>query len=73
MDALRALFHVKHVRAREYRLLEEAVEVGVSLGWQHAHKHDTAPSEDAICAHIVEDVLTEICERFMFDERQEAE
>jgi len=55
------------VRAKEYRVLELAVEQGVHLGWTHAHKHVDNPDAEAVQRNIVGDVLTEICEWFEFE------
>jgi hypothetical protein len=61
------------MRAKEYAVLEMAVEQGVTLGWQHAHKHVDSPGESAICDQIVSDVLNEICEWFTFADAPEEE
>ena len=61
------------MRAKEYEVLQMAVESGVVLGWQHAHKHVEKPGESAICDRITEDVLTAICEWFDFPEPEREE
>ena len=61
------------MRAREYDVLSRAVEEGVRLGWQHAHKHDDQPSAEAIQERIEQDVLNAICEWFTFDDTLEEE
>jgi hypothetical protein len=50
-----------------YAVLVDCVERGVVLGWNHAHKHVSDPSPDAIQQHIVDDVLSAISEYFNFD------
>ena len=58
------------MRAKEYILMEEAVEQGVMWGWQHAHKHVEHPEPEAIKEQIVNDVLNEICARFDFEDTE---
>jgi hypothetical protein len=55
------------VKAKEYELMALAVENGVALGWEHAHKHDQKPEPDVVRERIVEDVLNSICEWFDFE------
>jgi hypothetical protein len=56
------------MRAKEYPLLCQAVETGVKLGWNRAHKHDAEPPDDQIMEAIVTAILNEICEAFDFDD-----
>jgi len=56
------------VKAKEYAVLEMAVEQGVRLGWTHAHKHVESPMPEQVQAQIEQDVLGEICEWFDFPE-----
>jgi hypothetical protein len=58
------------MRAKEYDVLVMAVEQGVALGWNHAHKHVEKPDAEAIQAKIVDDVTTAICEWFNFDQQE---
>ena len=60
-----------NVKAKEYAVLEMAVEQGVALGWNHAHKHVDSPLAEAIQDQIVQDVLNEVCEWFDFDRPEE--
>jgi hypothetical protein len=55
------------MKAKEYELMVHAVENGVSLGWQHAHKHVRKPKPEDVQARIVEEVLNSICEWFAFE------
>ena len=59
------------MKAKEYDVLEMAVEQGVMWGWQHAHKHNPEPSEAEIKERIVNDVMNEICGWFDFKEIEE--
>lgn len=52
------------MRAREYAVLDRAVEEGVAYGWVRAHKHTDSPTKDELLAHIEQAVMTEICEWF---------
>ena len=47
--------------------MEDAVEIGVEMGWNRAHKHEDNPSEQTIQHHIQEALMQEICERFEFE------
>lgn len=58
------------MRAKEYRLLEMAVEDGVGYGWRRAHKHVEHPDEQAICFEIQGAVMNEICAWFDFEETE---
>ena len=55
------------MKAREYRVLEHAIEVGVEYGWNRAHKHVDAPSPEAIQNAVCAAVMNEITEWFEFD------
>ena len=61
------------MRANEYRLMQECVEVGVERGWKRAHKHTENPNEYDIRSTIEEAVTLEICEQFQFEYTQEQE
>lgn len=56
------------MKAKEYTLLTECVERGVSYGWSRAHKHMNNPPCDNIRIAIEEAVLSDICEHFDFEE-----
>lgn len=51
-----------------YKILEMAVEQGVSYGYRRAHKHVENPTELMICDHIEQCVMEQIHEYFTFDE-----
>jgi hypothetical protein len=55
------------MKAKDYKLLEMAVENGVKFGYIQAHKYTENPSEEEVQHHIAEEVLNEICEWFDFD------
>jgi len=54
--------------AKPYPILCRAVEVGVTYGWQRAHKYTDTPDATAIKDAIEQAVLNEVCESFDFPE-----
>lgn len=59
------------MKAREYPLMLDCIERGVSLGLQRSRKHTDTPSDELIRATIQEAVMNEICEYWDFDEQTE--
>lgn len=53
--------------ANEYNLMEQCVEDGVSIGWLRAHKHTDTPTPTQIQQQIMDAVMNEICEWFVFN------
>jgi hypothetical protein len=49
-------------------ILEQAIEEGVRYGYHRAHKHVENPTEEQICEHIEEQVMSSIYDYFDFDE-----
>lgn len=56
------------MKAKEYTVLCEAIERGVSYGYMRAYKHNDNPSNEDVKIAIQNAVLTEICEWFDFEE-----
>ena len=56
------------MRAKEYRVLEQAVETGALLGVRRAHKHNDNPTEEQIAEAVKTAVLMEICEWFEMED-----
>lgn len=56
------------MKANTYKVLARAVEEGVLVGWNRAHKHTDNPTDDQIKFQLIESVLNEICEWMDFDE-----
>ena len=56
------------LRPNTWRVLELAVEEGVALGYNRAHKHLDNPTEEDIKRHIEEAVLGTISEWFHVDD-----
>ena len=56
------------VRLDAYAVIAEAVEGGVRLGWNRAHKHMETPGEALIQEHITDAVLLHLTEVLVFDD-----
>ena len=56
------------MKPKFHKILEMAVEQGVSYGYRRAHKHVDDPTEESICDHIEECVMGQIYEYFTFEE-----
>jgi hypothetical protein len=55
------------MKVKEYPLLQQCVETGISLGYTRAYKHTDTPSEDMIKEKIFDAVMGEISDWFTFD------
>jgi hypothetical protein len=56
------------MKPKLHKILETAVEQGVSYGYNRAHKHVENPTEGAIIDSIVEQVMNSLDEWFEFDD-----
>jgi hypothetical protein len=56
------------MKAKEYNLIVQCIEIGVMLGWNRARKHNENPDPETIRNEIEQAVLNEICEWFNFEE-----
>lgn len=54
------------MRVNEYRVIDEAVDVGIGIGWTRAHKYTDHPTGEDIRNAIRDAVMNEICEWFVF-------
>lgn len=54
------------MKVNEYKVLTEAIERGISYGWNRAYKHTDNPTPDAVKTQIEDAVLQEVCEYFDF-------
>lgn len=54
------------MKVSTYRVLTDAVERGVTIGWNRAHKHQDKPDRNTIEEYIAQEVLNSICEYFSF-------
>lgn len=52
---------------RAYRILSDAIESGITLGYRRAHKHTEAPHEEAIVEQIRQAVLDALDEVVDFE------
>ena len=48
-------------------ILEQALEEGVKRGYRRAFKHIDDPTEESICQHIEEQVMSSLYEYFDFE------
>ena len=53
-----------------HKILEMAVEQGVSYGYRRAHKHVENPTEGAIIDNVVEQVMNSLDEYFDFEDEK---
>jgi hypothetical protein len=49
-------------------ILDQAIEEGVKRGYRKAFKHIEDPTEESICQHIEEQVMSSLYEYFEFGE-----
>ena len=56
------------IRVKAYPLMADAIEVGLVLGWNRAHKHVDDPDPDTIREAQHRAIMSELDERFTFDE-----
>jgi hypothetical protein len=58
------------MKPKFHKILEMAVEQGVSYGYRRAHKHIENPTEGAIIDSIVEQVMNSLDEYFTFEDNE---
>jgi|APGre2960657373_1045057.scaffolds.fasta_scaffold71517_1 hypothetical protein len=56
------------VRLDSYKIINDTIEIGISRGWNRAHKHTETPSQQHILNEIHTAVMNELCEILKFDE-----
>ena len=59
------------MKPKVHKILEMAVERGVSYGYRRAHKHIENPTEGAIIDNVVEQVMNSLDEWFDFEEEND--
>lgn len=59
------------MKVKVYEVLYRAIESGIDFGWNRAHKHTDTPSEEAFKDAILQNILTEICEVFYFEDKED--
>ena len=55
------------MRWNEYALVDRAVEEGIQMGWQHAHKHTDAPLIEDVQEALREAVMLALSEILTFE------
>jgi hypothetical protein len=55
------------MKANEFMVLEMAIEQGVDLGFNRAHKHTDQPTPEQIKRAIHDAVLHQVCEWFTLE------
>lgn len=60
------------MKPKTWPILEMAVEDGVLMGWNRAHKHDDNPDPTHIKDQIISEVLTNICEWFHLEDDRDS-
>lgn len=55
----------------EYKVLQMAIQDGVAIGYRRAFKYSENPDEDAVIDRIQQEVMTQICEWFKFQDIEE--
>ena len=58
------------MKPKFHKILEMAVEQGVSYGYRRAHKHIENPTEGAIIDNVVEQVMNSLDEYFTFEDNE---
>ena len=59
------------MKVKEYTVLMDCVERGITIGINRSHKYSDNPSDDEIKSALIDAVLLEICEYFDFKEDDE--
>ena len=54
---------------KKFNLISECIENGIMTGWNRAHKHTSAPTEDDIKTCMQNEIIYFICEAFYFEEK----
>jgi len=55
----------------EYKVLQMAIQDGVAIGYRRAFKYNENPDEDAVIDRIQQEVMTQVCEWFKFQDVEE--
>ncbi len=58
------------MRPKFHKILEQAINEGVSYGYRRAHKHIENPTEGAIIDSVVEQVMNSLDEWFDFEDNE---
>ena len=58
------------MKVKMYTLIERLVDESIEAGWQYAHKHTDAPTEDTIKHCIQRYIMLGFDETFQFDQEE---
>jgi hypothetical protein len=56
------------MKPKIYPILEECIESGILFGFRRAFKHDDNPSEEQVVAHMLNEIMFAINEKFDFED-----
>ncbi|NBW09576.1 MAG: hypothetical protein EBR82_16280 [Caulobacteraceae bacterium] len=59
------------MKVKSYTVLERAVEEGIKLGLNRAHKHTDNPSIQQLEEDVLAAVMNAVCEVFSFDDEND--
>lgn len=59
------------LKPRFYPLLEQSIEDGVRRGYSRIHKHNETPTEEEIVQSIINCVMGELHENFIFENQDD--
>lgn len=51
-----------------YKVLQDSIEIGIDAGYRRAFKHTDNPSEEHIKSEILNYIMLQISENFIFDD-----
>jgi hypothetical protein len=58
------------MKPKFHKVLEIAVEQGVSYGYRRSFKHIENPTEESICENIEEQVMSSLYDYFTFEDEE---
>jgi len=58
-------------RVKSYEVLARAVEEGIQMGWNRAHKHTNTPDTDHVMESVYNEIMNSVCEVFNFDNAEQ--
>lgn len=57
------------IKLDAYKVISDAVEIGVTFGWDMAHKHQATPSAEHIKDEIRRSVMISLCDIMCLEEQ----